>query len=236
LRQLIVIGGGCYGRLHATRLLAAKDRGRIAFERLVVVDRSSLHAAREAVGDRPDVTYVTADWDAFLATHLADAASTRDDHLVPAPLAPHLLANWLERALREDLPQRTVAPERVSHTFDQPYARHGADGAFYFSFADWVCPVSCTEPATCPAIRAPRTWEQADFLAAFVAGRPDVAGLATFVCRQLTSAIGTVAVSELHAARAHLRAAAEASPDAPLTFLVATVSACHGALGQLAVR
>ena len=235
MRHLIVIGGGCYGRLHATRLLAAKDRGLIAFERLLVVDREARHLAYEAVGDRADVDYVTADWGAFLKAYMA-ASAVADDHVVPAPLAPHLLADWLEAALREDLPGRTVASERVSHTFDQPYARHGADGCFYFSFADWTCPVSCTEPATCPAIRAPRTWEQARFLRELVQGNAAIAGLATFECRQLTSAIGTVAVGELLAARERLRAAAEARPAEPLTFLVATVSACHGAIGQLGVR
>jgi hypothetical protein len=233
--SLIVIGGGCYGHLHATRLLTANRRGQIAFDRVVIVDREETHKARRAIGDRPDVRYVAADWDAFLREYLADPDATADDHLVPAPLAPHLLANWLLAALQADLPTRSVRWETVTHTVDQPYARHGRDGAFYVSFADWICPVECTEPAICPAIRSPRTWEQAAFLRERLGGDPAVADLAIFVCRLLTGGIGTVPVAELHAARARFRALAEARPDTPLTCLVATVSACHGAIAQLAI-
>lgn len=233
--NLIVIGGGCYGHLHATRLLNANRRGQIAFDRVVIVDREATHKARREIGDRPDVRYVTADWDAFLLEYLADPEATAGDHLVPAPLAPHLLANWLLAALKADLPTRSVSWETVTHTVDQPYARHGQDGAFYVSFADWICPVECTEPAICPAIRAPRTWEQATFLRERLGADPGVADLAIFVCRLLTGGIGTVPVAELHAARARFRALADTRPDASLVCLVATVSACHGAIAQLRI-
>jgi hypothetical protein len=233
--KVLVVGGGCYGTLHARRMLMAKDRGRYPFAELWVIDRLADPPARGVVGERPDVRWVQADWDAFLADYMDGPDCDEADQFVPAPLAPHLIFNWLVGALARELTGRTVESVPVSHSFEQPYARHGADGGFYFSFADWECPVSCTEPAICPAIRAPRTWEQADFLAEFASARPAIAGLASFRCAQLANGIGGVAIGELADARRRFAELARRSPDRALEFLVATVSACHGALGQIAI-
>src|SRR2546422_1779014 len=45
-----------------------------------------------------------------------------------------------------------------------PISVRGADPdrARYVSFADWICPTHCIEPAVCPAIGSARTWEMGD--------------------------------------------------------------------------
>ena len=111
------------------------------------------------------------------------------------------------------------------------------DGTRYVSFADWICPTHCIEPALCPAIGAPRTWEMGDAVRALAerlrgAGRP-VAGPALFVCRHHVFGVGTFA-GEAVLAGDRLVAEAGAS-GAPAEVLVGTISSCHGALNLLSL-
>jgi hypothetical protein len=60
-----------------------------------------------------------------------------------------------------------------------------------------------------------------------------VAGPALFVTRHLTDGVGAFPVSDAVAAERMLRAAGESGR--PSSLLIGTVSACHGALGLLAL-
>ena len=54
----------------------------------------------------------------------------------------------------------------VPGSLTTPYDRTAADHTRYVSFADWLCPTHCVEPAICPAIGRERTTlriEQHDF-------------------------------------------------------------------------
>src|ERR1019366_1143045 len=106
--------------------------------------------------------------------------------IVPTPLMPHLMAHWLERRARGAWPLRPVSLVPVATPVGTPYDRIGSDGVRYVSFADWLCPVHCIEPLLCPAIKAPRTWEMGDAVAAWTAERTrerPTAGPALFTCR-----------------------------------------------------
>src|SRR5437879_6139100 len=57
----------------------------------------------------------------------------------------------------------------------------------FVSFADWICPTHCIEPAVCPAIGRTRTWEMGDAVRGLAdrlraTGEP-LHGPALFVCR-----------------------------------------------------
>lgn len=227
-RTIVVIGGGWWGHLHATRLLTARERGKSAFRRLLVVDRLVDHAVKRALGGHPDVTLAVGDWDAFLAGWIG-RASAPGDLIVPAPIAPHLFFNWLVGRLRSDAPC-DVAVEPVSDALGTPFDLAGDQGERFGSFAEWRCPVSCLEPAVCPAIRRPRTWEMAEHLT----GRwPASDVLEVFVARHHAWGIATVPVESLWEASGRLKGHVEAR--AAFTLRVATVSACHGVVGQARV-
>src|SRR5437588_5382356 len=95
--MLVVIGGGHFGSYHARQLLKAVRSGRLAGERLVIVDRSPTCPAVEEFGHVPEVSFARSEWTRYLDAWLATAAPS--DHLVPAPLAPHLLWEWLASEL-----------------------------------------------------------------------------------------------------------------------------------------
>ena len=236
LRDIVVVGGGCYGTFYARQLAKARARGRTAYRRVLVVDRDPGCRARRELGEEPGREFVQAEWSVYLDEHLARAAAGADV-IVPSPHMPHLLCEWLVRRARARWPDRDVAVVGVPDSLGTPYDRAVADGTRYVSFADWICPTHCIEPATCPAIGASRTWEMGDAVRALAdrlraAGRP-VRGPALFVCRHETFGVGVIPVAAVLAGD---RLVSEAGSDpAGGEVLVGTISSCHGALNLIAV-
>jgi hypothetical protein len=224
--MLVVVGGGCYGSYHTRQLLKAVRAGRLPGQRLVVVDHSAECAAAREFAGAPEVSVVTADWLAFLRSWLADDTSAEaagDDRLIPAPLAPHLLWEWLAGEVGA---QRVPAPDG----WRLPYEAPGRAGERYLSAAGWTCPATCVEPAHCPALHGPRDWDLADA----IEERARDLGYwpAVFRCVHLAFGVGGVRVSDLLAAREQARTAAAGDRG----ILVATSSRCHAAVGGLRIR
>jgi hypothetical protein len=110
------------------------------------------------------------------------------------------------------------------------------DGIRYASHADWLCPTHCIEPALCPVIRAPRTWEMTDTLEEMTrrlerAG--PVAGPVALRCRHRAFGVGMFDADEVVAADALIAEAGTSGDE--VRILVGTVSSCHGAVGMLAI-
>ena len=236
----MIVGGGCYGTFYASQLAKAKARGKTDYRTVIVVDRNPECQARRELDDAPDRRFVTADWSAFFDDWLADAPRTthdaRDDQIVPSPHMPHLMFEWVLRRARQRWPGRAVSVVSVPGTLATPYDRPSgtSDQTRYVSWADWICPTHCIEPALCPAIGAPRTWEMADTVRALAeqlraAGRP-VSGPALFVCKHQVFGVGMFSADAVRAGD-QLVAAAGAAAEAEV--LVGTISSCHGAVNLL---
>lgn len=255
-RDIAVLGGGCYGTFYAGQLALARDRGKVEYRRVLVVDRDPRCQAGRELPVRPDRELVVQEWAEFLDRFLvpdeppADSgrppgprsapmerrfappppapAALPDDAIVPTPLMPHLMADWLMRAVRHEWPGRAVALAALPGAVGTPYESSGPDGTRYLSFADWICPVHCIEPLTCPVIRGPRTWELADTVTAY-ARAEGLAGSAIFLCRHQTFGVGMFFRREALAALEVVRAAGPRE----LGVVVGTVSRCHGAVSVL---
>ena len=212
----MVIGGGCFGSYHARQLLKAVRSGRLAGERLLVVDGSPSCRAADEFANAPEVTFVRSEWSDFLASWLGRASPS--DHLVPAPLAPHLLWEWLS----SELGAVRSAPPRG---WGLPYEVPGPGLELFLSAAAWTCPSTCVEPAHCPALHGPRDWDLADLIQERALRLDHLP--AVFRCLHLAAGVGSIRVGEILAARDRLAAA----PRQPI--LVATSSRCHAAVGAL---
>jgi len=228
------VGGGCYGTFYASQLAKAKARGKVDFRTVIVVDRDPDCRARRELGEAPDRRFVTQDWTPFFDAYLVDAA---DDHIVPSPHMPHLMFEWVLGRARQRWPRRPISVEPVPGDIGTPYDRIAQDATRYVSFADWICPTHCIEPALCPAIGAPRTWEMGDAVRALAdrlrEGGQAVAGPALFVCKHHVFGVGTFAVEAVLAGD---RLVAEAGASgAPAGVLVGTISSCHGAVNLLSL-
>ena len=235
------MGGGCYGTFYASQLAKAKARGKVDFRAVIVVDRNPDCRARRELGEAADRRFVQQDWSPFFDEFLSHAPRTThhapDDHIVPSPHMPHLMFEWVLARARQRWPGRAVNVNPVPGEIGTPYDRTAPDATRYVSFADWICPTHCIEPALCPAIGAPRTWEMGDAVRALAEqlrweGRP-VAGPALFVCKHHVFGVGTFAVEAVLAGD---RLVAEAGASgAPAGVLVGTISSCHGAVNLLSL-
>jgi hypothetical protein len=231
-----VVGGGCYGTFYASQLAKAKARGKTDYRSVIVVDRNPDCRARRELGEAADRAFVVSDWTAFFDEWLSSAPPAPhhapDDQIVPSPHMPHLMFAWVLRRARARWPTRRVSVEPVPGTLPTPYDRssEGPDRTRYVSWADWICPTHCIEPALCPAIGAPRTWEMSDSVRE-LAERLHVAGPALFVCKHQVFGVGMFSAD---AVRAGDRLVTEAGAGGePVEILVGTISSCHGALNLL---
>ena len=239
LGDVVVIGGGCYGSFYAGQLERAKADGVIDYHALLIVDRDPACTVA-SLAPRTDRHLVLDEWDRFLDGWLDPGTRRIDDSpdmIVPSPLMPHVMADWIMRRARARWPTHRIATAPADATLGTPFDRLHQSGVRYVSFADWLCPTHCIEPGLCPATRAPRTWEMGDAVAAWTADRAlerPTAGPALFTCRHVAYGVGMYparAAFEGFQALADL-VAAEGAGD----LVVGSVSACHGAIGVIRVE
>jgi len=229
LDEIVIVGGGCYGTFYTRQLVEARKRGKVEFRRLLVVDRNpECQAAPDLVGD-PTRELVVKDWDAFFDAYLGGAAEPLSV-IVPSPLMPHLMYQWLLRRARKRWPTRVVESRALSEGPGTPYDVTSPDLVRYVSFADWICPTHCTEPSRCPVIRGPRTWEMREAIED-LAARLRMPAPVLFECRHQVFAVGSFSVSEVMAGDRFVAEAGSRGEETDL--LVGTVSACHGAINLL---
>lgn len=237
--DIIVVGGGCYGSYYVRQLRRAREAGALTWARLLVVDRDpECRVAQDAAG----LTVVTREWGSFFAEYLGAAAArdsapgapTPEDAIVPSPLMPHLMAQWVVARARARWPGRMMRMAPLDGAVDVPWQRAGDDGSHYVSFATWECPINCVEPRTCPHTRGARAWSLPPTLRAFVEterlrGRR-IDGPAVFHCVHRAFGVGMFGVQEVLAADALV---ARAAAGRAAEVLLGTVSHCHGALTVL---
>lgn len=234
--DIIVVGGGCYGSYYVRQLRRARASGALSWERLLVVDRDpGCRVAAEADG----VTLITRPWERYFAEYLGAAAtrgapSALEDAIVPSPLMPHLMAQWVMSRARARWPGRPMRFAPLDAAVDVPWQRSGGDGTHYVSFATWECPINCVEPRRCPHTRGARAWSLPPTLRAFIEterlrGRR-LEGPAVLHCVHRAFGVGMFGVREVLAADALV---ARAGAGRAAEVLVGTVSHCHGALSVL---
>jgi hypothetical protein len=238
LRDVAIVGGGCYGTFYAGQLLRARERDKVRYRRLLVVDRDPGCRFAAELGAGDDRELVVAEWDEFFDQWLDQPrdplAPGPGDAIVPSPLMPHLMYHWLVRRAHARWPGRAVEQRPLTEPIGTPYDSAGPDGTRYVSFADWLCPTHCVEPAICPVTRAPRTWEMSDTMRQLTARLNRVtptAGPALFVCRHRVFGVGMFDVAAVLEGD-RIVAEAGAAPEG-VDVVVGTVSGCHGAVSLL---
>src|SRR5688500_11685181 len=93
-RDIVIVGGGCYGTFYAGQLARARARGRVAYRQLLVVDRDPDCQITRNLNADPNRKLVTREWGVFFDEYLAGIstpAGSPPDAIVPSPLMPHLM-------------------------------------------------------------------------------------------------------------------------------------------------
>jgi hypothetical protein len=238
---IVVVGGGCYGSQYVRQLRRARAAARLSWNRVIVVDRSAECAHVAAVAADPAgasdlhaapdawraIEFVQADWTTFFDDWLAgvvrDPARHARDAIVPSPLMPHLLFEWLVARARRRWPGSAVTVEVPPELGSVPWQKAGGDGTRYASYATWICPVNCIEPRKCPHTGGPRDWS---FHESLVGGQVPTA-LLKVTHRQY--GVGMIDVADIIAAA---RLIGELLPRHGV-MRVATASHCHGAIAGI---
>jgi hypothetical protein len=138
--DVVIVGGGCYGRFYAGQLLRARERGAATWRRVLVVDRDPRCRAALELPPGAAVELVVDEWSAFFDRYLGAAVVRSDppDAIVPSPLMPHLMYEWLVRRSRARWPGRVVEHRPVPVGPGTPYDVQAPDGTRYVSYADWT--------------------------------------------------------------------------------------------------
>jgi hypothetical protein len=245
---IVIVGGGCYGSYYLRQLQRAAAAGAVTWQRLLVIDRDpscrvvadAATTAKESPPGLPNHEVITGDWLGFFRSYLnaaaSDPASARSDAIVPSPLMPHLMYDWLLDRARRRWPDRTVERRPLEVAPSVPWTRAGGDGTQYVSFAEWMCPINCIEPMRCPHTRGPRTWSMPPAIQAFVNHRRAAGhalhGPCVFHCTHRAYGVGMLDTREVLDAD---RLVALAGTSGAADVLVGTASHCHGALGLLSI-
>lgn len=242
---IVVVGGGCYGSYYVRQLGRAATAGALTWTRLVVVDRDAACALardgeqRSAPADGvPAPELVIGEWRDYFARYLGDEpAPGASDAIVPSPLMPHLLYEWVLARAKERWPTRRVETRPLVSEPDVPWRRAAPDGTTYVSFAEWMCPINCIEPARCPHTRGARSWSLPPAVRAYVdaeraRGGPPLHGPLIFHCTHRAYGVGMIDTADVRDADAAVRELGEAGP---VDVLVGTMSHCHGALNRLSI-
>ena len=231
-----VFGAGCYGRLHIRHLFMAREKGRLHFDRMVVIDRNPRAPAVREWSDHPRITFQFMDWVAFLVETFSNGDVHANDELVLPCIGPHLMFSWLQRTIAR-LTGREPCLIPWNGRVGIPFERTLNSGMHAVSYALWRCPPTCIEPAMCPGNGRQRNWEMFRFIRAHaqfwkVRGRR-IDHVEIFKSTHRAWGVATLPVKRLLHARARVITAVQ--QERIRTLLVATVSSCHGLLGLMEI-
>src|SRR5918994_4786347 len=89
LRDVAIVGGGCYGTFYAGQMIRARERGKAGYRRLLVVDRDPRCRFAAEIGGSDDRQLVVAEWGDFF-DHWLDQPRIPEprDAVVSSPLQP----------------------------------------------------------------------------------------------------------------------------------------------------
>jgi hypothetical protein len=237
---IVIVGGGCYGAYYLRQLRRARDAAAVSWTQLIVVDRDpDCRVAQEGAGD---AIVRVAEWRDFFADFLdgaaRDPARAAAAAIVPSPLMPHLLFDWIIGRARARWPGRTITVVPLERPPDVPWQRASQDGAtHYVSFAEWMCPINCIEPVRCPKTRDLRGWTMPGAVRNHVDAERSrghvLNGPFVFHCTHRAYGVGMIDVQAVLEADRDIAALGQAGS---IDALVGTMSHCHGALGRFTVR
>lgn len=229
VRYFHVVGGGCYGTQYVKWLLRARRLQMVDFEKIVSVDRDPRCRLSGDLPAEASVVLANRDWVDYLTGYLRDHLENVDaaeDQWVPSPLSPHLIFESFIAAARFFHPGLEFHKIKFHENTPPLVQIPLASGDRAVSFAEWICPVNCIEPARCPAIHALRTWDMKSALENyFKQASSPLRSTHVLQCRHLVHGVGTIPMGDI---LGEFNKLLEALSQGRKEVVVATTSGCHG--------
>lgn len=212
--DVLIVGAGQFGA-RAARLLSQRSKGTVW-----AVDRD---ADRLSGLERLGVKTVLCDGIAFLIEHFHRLSPF--SLIVPA-LPLHLAVEWLKgRREGSFAVERDEFPRELEPRL--PHVWVGETGDRFVSYADFLCPSDCAEPAACTVTGEKRETPLYERLR-----RLEASGCGVYVVRsrQLAPGLGGYSAGEL------TKLSGTLSETGPEKWLLGTACKCHGVLTAVRVR
>ena len=183
--RYVIAGGGAYGQHYVGKLVEAQASGMLdVVHEVLVVDVDPHCRAAALVADLPWAQLVVTSWQSFGRRVFAELDAWRPDVWIPAPIAPHVLAEWLIDQIADRFGLSATPSARRLGPREVAFDRQLPDGRLLLSHAPGLCPVDCTEPGDCAITKTTRWWEMSDTVSDLLApsGIAEDA-VARFFCR-----------------------------------------------------
>ncbi len=168
----------------------------------------------------------------ILSLIAADENETKNDLIVPDHTAKHVLLEVFMEIAKRTSPTAQVLLAPFEADFSPPFLKKGDNNSIWaMSYATWICPPDCNEPAVCPHIQNDRTWDFHVSLPELFKKFPKpLTSIHLFGCSPLWGEISQISVSVIRQEIEKLRE--QLKKEKPLRVIVATHSHCHAILGQ----
>jgi hypothetical protein len=232
--RYVIAGGGAYGTHYLKKIQVALQSGKLALDEVIVVDKNSDCQAKEEMRNISNATLWVGTWNEFSQVVWANKESLKGDIWIPAPLAPHILSDWIIIRLEKELGHKYVQSSSTPRLPKIPFTHITPDGRILLSHAPGKCPLDCIEPKVCAITEDARSWEMRDTLVEMLtsAESPVPANaVAMFFCKHHCDAgqhdVGGISFrtiyEETDKVLNHLLSGNR-------SFGIATFSSCHGVM------
>ncbi len=232
--KYVIAGGGAYGCHYLKKLKKAASKGAISVDEIIVVDRDAQCIAAKEVPHIQNAKLHVSDWFHFGQQIWEDQSAWRDSVWVPAPIAPHILAQWVLDRFLTELQLGAVRVREPIELPDIPFAKSLPDGRVLLSHAPGTCPLDCIEPEICAITTKHRWWEMRETIQVAFHGAKsglNIENVAMFFCKHHCDIgehdVGGVRFRTIYEEYDRLRAQADQGQS---RIGIATFSSCHGIL------
>jgi hypothetical protein len=238
--QYLIAGGGEFGTRYLRKLHIAHKRSDFPIESITVFDNDPNCKAREFVDKISYAHLEVTDLLQFGEMIWKRQEEWMDATWIPAPVAPHLIANWIKTKIESEQAVQLVPALLPLNNTKLPFFKLLPDGRFLLSHAPGICPVNCTEPANCAITNGPRWWEMKDTIKNMLAELPEEEAV-TYVALLYGEhhygadkyGVGGIAMKTIYSECDKL---SELVREGKRRVGIATISSCHGVLSLFDVK
>ncbi len=209
--KILILGAGHFGRLAAGRLTKCFPHADFT---VVDTREDRLNKVRKELGLKC--------FQEDSIAHLLAERLSAESWIVPA-VPVHVAYQWLVSHLGEKrMVNRVPVPPAVDQQVPNPMRM--PSGTLYTSYATWICPDACNEPADiCSHTRKPRQGNLFDHLAAIKVADVQVAVVRS---HQLAPGVGGYPFQAL-------KNLLKQTAQSPGCYIIATACRCHGVVDCL---
>ena len=232
--KYVIAGGGAYGTHYLKKIQIALEKGKINLDEVIVVDKNPDCKAKEEIGNLPKASIWVGSWNEFSHEVWKNRQSLIEDVWIPAPLAPHILSDWIIIKLERELGLKYVQSSKEPKLPDIPFAHVTPDGRILLSHAPGKCPLDCIEPEVCAITEDTRWWEMRDTLVEMLNSEHSPVqpkGVAMFFCKHHCDAgqhdVGGISFKTIYEETDKIL---HYLKFGNCSFGIATFSSCHGVM------